>query len=131
MDDGGIPYRQAVLDTMELLRGQWTIAVLAALALGELQYRELLAEINLVEERASWTSHDRPLSDRVLTDTLRRARHNGLIERRAEGARFGPVWYRLTPTGQSLLRAVRPLAEWAQHHRSEIHGAKRSAASTL
>lgn len=127
MGDWDVPYRQGVLDAMALLRGQWTVAVLAALALGEMQYKDLLAEINHVEERVGWASHDRPLSDRVLTDTLRRARHNGLIDRRAEEGRFGAVWYRLTPTGRSLLRAARPLAEWAQQHRQEIRAARGSA----
>jgi DNA-binding HxlR family transcriptional regulator len=124
MSDWDVPYRQGVLDAMGLLRGQWTVAVLAALALGETQYKDLLAAVNIVEERVGWASHERPLSDRVLTDTLRRARHNGLVTRRAEPARFGGVWYRLTPTGRSLLGAVRPLAEWAQRHRAEIAAAQ-------
>lgn len=124
MSHWDIPYRQGVLDAMALLQGRWTVAVLAALALGEMQYKDLLAEINNVEERVGWASHDRPLSDRVLTDTLRRARQNGLVERRAEEGRFGAVWYRLTPTGRSLLRAARPLAEWSQHHRDEISAAQ-------
>ncbi|HEX5113902.1 MAG TPA: helix-turn-helix domain-containing protein [Pseudonocardiaceae bacterium] len=131
MNDWDIPYRQAVLEAMALLHGRWTVAVLAALALGETQYKELLAGVNDVEKRVGWASHDRPLSDRVLTDTLRRARHNGLVERRAEAGRFGAVWYRLTPTGRSLLRATRPLAEWAQLHRNEIEAARRSAGATV
>jgi DNA-binding HxlR family transcriptional regulator len=109
---------------MALLRGQWTVAVLAALALGETQYKDLLIAVNKVEERVGWASHERPLSDRVLTDTLRRARHNGLVTRRAAQARFGGVWYELTPTGRSLLGAVRPLAEWAQRHQAEIAAAQ-------
>lgn len=126
MRDWDIPYRQAVLDAVELLQGTWTVAVLAALAVGELQYKNLLVEINNVEERVGWSSHDRPLSDRVLTDTLRRARRNGLVDRRAEPGKFGATWYKLTPTGRSLLRAARPLAEWAQHHRVEIEAAGRA-----
>jgi DNA-binding HxlR family transcriptional regulator len=123
MGEWDVPYRQGVLDAMALLRGQWTVAVMAALALGETQYKDLRSAINSVEERVGWASHERPLSDRVLTDTLRRARHNGLVSRRAEAGPFGAVWYTLTPTGRSLLRAVRPLAEWAQGHRAEIHAA--------
>lgn len=122
--DWDVPYRQAALDAMALLRGQWTIAVLAELALGETQYKELLIAINNVEERLGWASHERPLSDRVLSDTLRRARQNGLVTRRAESGAFAAVWYQLTPTGRSLLRAARPLAEWAQHHRDEIVAAQ-------
>jgi DNA-binding HxlR family transcriptional regulator len=125
VDDWDVPYRQAVLDAMALLRGAWTVAVLAELALGEKQYKDLLTAINSVEERVGWASHDRPLSDRVLSDTLRRTRRDGLLTRRAQPGRFGAVWYQLTPTGRSLLRAARPLAEWAQHHRDEIAAAQR------
>lgn len=128
MSDWDIPYRQGVLDAMALLRGQWTVALLAALALGETQYKDLLVAINDVEERVGWASHERPLSDRVLTDTLHRATLNGLISRRAEPGRFGGVWYQLTPTGRSLLRAVRPLAEWAQQHREEIQAGRDATA---
>lgn len=119
MGQWDVPYRQGVLDAIELLRGQWTVAVLATLALGETKYKDLREAINDVEERTGWTWHDRPLSDRVLTDTLRRVRQNKLVERRAEPGRFGSVWYQLTPTGRSLLRASRPLAEWSQTHRRQ------------
>ncbi|HEX7661150.1 MAG TPA: winged helix-turn-helix transcriptional regulator [Pseudonocardiaceae bacterium] len=113
-----------------MLRGQWTIAVLAALAVGETQYKDLLAAINEVEARVGWASHERPLSERVLTDTLRRAQHNGLVVRRAEPGRFGAVWYQLTGTGRSLLRASRPLAEWAQSHQEEIRRAQQAKTSS-
>ena len=83
MANRDVPYRQGVHDAMAVLRGRWTVAVLAALALGERQYKELKSSINDVEERVGWVSHTRPLTDRVLTDTLRRAQQDGLIERRA------------------------------------------------
>lgn len=117
-----VPYRQGVHDAMTVLRGRWTVAVLAALALGERQYGELLAAVNEVEERVGWVSHERPLTERTLTDTLRRANTDGLVQRRAEPGRFGAVWYGLTPMGRSLLRALRPLAEWAQQHREQTEG---------
>jgi DNA-binding HxlR family transcriptional regulator len=129
MGDWDVPYRQAVLDAIDMLRGQWTVAVLAALAVGEMQYKDLLTAINDVEARVGWASHDRPLSERVLTDTLRRARHNGLVVRRAEPGRFGAVRYQLTATGRSLLRAARPLAEWAQRHQEEIRIARQAKTS--
>jgi DNA-binding HxlR family transcriptional regulator len=122
-----ISYPGDVLDATLLLRGRWTVAVLTALARGELQYKDVLTEINEVEARTGWTSHGRPLSDRVLTDTLRRATQHGLIARRSEARRFGPVWYRLTPTGRSLLYAARPLADWARQHRREVRAALRSS----
>lgn len=127
MERWDVPYRQGVLDAMAVLRGRWTVAVLATLALGETQYKDLLPAINSVEERVGWVSHERPLTDRVLSDTLHRVQADGLVARRAEGGHFGAAWYRLTPMGRSLLRATRPLAEWAQQHRDELSAVNRVA----
>ena len=126
MEIWDVAYRQELLDAMLLLRGRWTVAVLAALARDELQYKDILREVNEIEARGGWVSHGHPLSDRVLTDTLRRARRHGLIARRSEARLFGPVWYRLTPTGRSLLYAARPLAEWAGQHQQEVRTALRA-----
>jgi DNA-binding HxlR family transcriptional regulator len=117
MERWDVPYRQAVEDVLGVLRGQWTVAVLAALALGETRRKDLLPTVNAVDERVGRVSHARPLTDRVLEDTLRRMHDDKLIDRRAEPGPFGATWYRLTPTGYSLLSALRPLAEWAQEHR--------------
>ena len=120
MEISDLCFRQDVFDAMELVRGRWAIAVLATLALGELQYKEILAEINEAEIRLGAPSHRHPLSDRVLSDTLRRLRDRALIERRSAAKQFGPVWYRLTPVGRSLLDAAQPLAAWAQAHRAAV-----------
>jgi DNA-binding HxlR family transcriptional regulator len=125
MEIWDLTYRQDVFGVLVLLRGQWTVAVLSTLATGELQYKEVLAQVNNSEARIGWSSHGHPLSDRVLSDTLRRARERGLVARRSEARMFGPVWYRLTPIGRSLLDAARPLAEWAERHRDVVHGAMR------
>ncbi|KAA9159424.1 helix-turn-helix transcriptional regulator [Amycolatopsis acidicola] len=119
-DAWDMPYRQAALEVMRIFKREWTLAVLATLALGEVRHKDLLAEINAVEERIGWSSHEKPLSARVLNYTLEGAVENGLIERRAESGNFGAVWYQLTPVGRSLLRATRPLAEWAQQNRQEL-----------
>lgn len=117
MNGWDVPYRQGVEDVLVVLRGQWTVAVLAALALGETRRKDLLPAINGVDERAGRVSHARPLTDRVLEDTLRRAQDDALIEKRSEPGQFGGTWWSLTPTGRSLLSALRPLAEWAQQNR--------------
>jgi DNA-binding HxlR family transcriptional regulator len=131
MEIWDLSYRQHVFGVLGLLRGQWTVAVLSTLALGELQYKDILAEVNDAEARIGWSSHGHPLSDRVLSDTLRRARERGLVGRRSEARPFGPVWYWLTPVGQSLLDAARPLADWAEHHRDVVHGAIQSPRSVV
>ena len=101
---------------MGLLNGQWVVAVLAALALGPLHFTELLAEINAVEEQLGRRSHDRPLSRKVLAGTLDRMELAGLLVRYDETVSHPSVRYELTTDGQTLLVALRPLAEWAQRY---------------
>ncbi|MFE0024093.1 winged helix-turn-helix transcriptional regulator [Amycolatopsis sp. NPDC059021] len=119
MTDGeGVPYRQSLHEALEILNGKWTIAVLSTLVLGEKRYRDLQNEVNEAEARLGWTSHSKPLSDRVLANTLQHLQLHGLIERRAEeGGNFAGVWYQLTSEGRALLHALHPLATWAQRHR--------------
>ncbi len=125
MDDWDVPYRQSVYEVLALLRGDWTVAVLATLALGELEFTKLRNEVNEAEERSGWTAHSKPLTARTLTDTLRRLEQDGLVERRAEGSAFSNVWYKLSPDGRALLRALRPLATWSQQRRDQTRAESR------
>jgi DNA-binding HxlR family transcriptional regulator len=111
VDPPFLPYLHGVAAAMYLLRGKWTIPVLAALGSGEVRFTDLIAQVN-DGTRREFTGPG--LSDRVLTDTLERMLADRLIARRREGDQFPFVGYRLLPLGQSLLAAVRPLAEWAQ-----------------
>jgi DNA-binding HxlR family transcriptional regulator len=106
-----LPYLRGVAATQHLLRGKWTIPVLAALGPGEVRFTDLVTQVN-DGTRQEFTGPG--LSERVLTDTLERMLADGLIARRREGERFTFVGYSLTRTGRSLLAALRPLAEWAQ-----------------
>ncbi|MER6760068.1 winged helix-turn-helix transcriptional regulator [Amycolatopsis sp. NPDC000673] len=98
---------------MTLLEGQWTVAIIATLAVGERNYSELRDEVNKAEERLGWTSHTKPLTSKVLSDHLRRLEANHLVERRGAGDKFTKVWYRLSADGKELLSMLRPLASWA------------------
>jgi DNA-binding HxlR family transcriptional regulator len=115
----GISYRQAVEQALRLLSGQWVVAVLAALALGPLHFTKLLAEINYVDDELGRLTHDRPLSRKVLAGTLDRMEADGLLVRHDETISHPSVRYELTPTGQTLLAALRPLAKWAQSYQAE------------
>ncbi|MBE8516414.1 helix-turn-helix transcriptional regulator [Amycolatopsis sp. H6(2020)] len=118
VDEEDVPYRQSLHKALEILNGKWTVAVLSTLVLGKLKYGDLKHEVNETEARLGWKSHRRPLSDRVLADTLQRLQEHGLVDRRAvEGGNFAGVWYQLTNEGRALLRALHPLATWAQRHR--------------
>jgi DNA-binding HxlR family transcriptional regulator len=118
---GGGPamsYRDGIHEAMALLNGEWVVAVLASLATQPLKYMELRERINAAEER-------RQVSQKVLSSTLRRMRRDGLVARSAEvGTSFNPVWYELTPLGQTLLMALTPVAKWAQNNRDEVVAAR-------
>ncbi|WP_433264731.1 winged helix-turn-helix transcriptional regulator [Actinosynnema sp. CS-041913] len=116
-----VPYRQSLHLAMTALSGQWVSAVLASLASGPLIFSDLLEQINAVEARSGWRTHERPLTRKVLTDTLARMQRDGLVLRssRPEAA-FQPVWYELSDMGSALLAALRPLIKWARQYQEEL-----------
>lgn len=118
----GVPYRQGVEEAMRLLSGRWVASVLATLAEGPLHYTDLLAAINAALRRAE-SVRQRQLTEKVLTETLRRMERDGLLLRHREPTPLPSVWYELTPMARSLLRSLRPLAEWAQVHHEELAAA--------
>ncbi|GAB2790750.1 winged helix-turn-helix transcriptional regulator [Amycolatopsis magusensis] len=121
MEGWNVPYQRELQDALTVLRGRWIVAVLAQLAMGKTQYKDLLVSINETENRDLRETEERSkLSERVLSDTLKRAVGHGLITREAEEQRFGAVWYSLTPRGRSLLRALRPLLEWSRENRDDL-----------
>lgn len=111
----GVSYRQAVEIALRLLSGQWVVAVLAALAVGPLPFGQIIDEVNTVEAELGQRTHSRPLSPKVLAQTLDRMERDRLVTRREHlsGGRRA-VHYELTRTGQTLLAMLRPLAEWVQ-----------------
>ncbi len=117
-------YRQAIQEAMAVLNGQWVVAVLASLAARPRTYLDLREDINNVEERLGWISHPRPISQKVLSDTLKRMRRDGLIIRSGSRSAFQEVWYELSPLGQTLLRSLRPVAKWATDHGEAVASAR-------
>lgn len=107
-----------------MLNGQWVVAVLASLAAGPRKYLDLREDINNHEERLGWVSHRQPVSQKVLSETLKRMRRDGLIVRSGSGAAFQEVWYELSPLGQTLLRSLRPVARWAIDHGEAVASAR-------
>jgi len=88
----------------ELFAHTWDPVVLAALSTAPLRRSQLLAMTG-------------GISDKVLTDTLRRLLANGLIERRPFPTAPPRVDYALTPLGSSLVEGpMRALSRWTQEH---------------
>jgi len=121
----GRSYREGIYQALALLHGQWEASVLASLATRPLTYSELRQEINDAEARAGWTSHRRPVSQKVLSATLLRMRRDGLVARTSlSDSSFNPVWYELTPLGRTFLRSLRPLAKWAHDNEAAVELAR-------
>lgn len=92
----------------DLFAHTWDPVVLAALRSGPRRRRELRAAIG-------------GISDKVLTDSLRRLLAGGLIERHAHAEAPPRVDYALTGLGESLVEGpMTALGRWAVEHGDEL-----------
>lgn len=99
----------------ELFVHTWDPVVLAGLRTGPRRRSELLEGVG-------------GLSDKVLTETLRRLRANGLVERRSYPAAPPRVEYRLSPLGTSLVDGpMRELGRWILEYGDELLEAQERA----
>jgi DNA-binding HxlR family transcriptional regulator len=97
----------------ELISHAWDPVVLSALRLGPTRRRELLPRIAGV-------------SDKVLTESLRRLVSRGLVTRAADGgevAQRGSAVYQLSPLGESFANGpLAQLARWAADNQDDLAG---------
>ncbi|SOD59221.1 transcriptional regulator, HxlR family [Streptomyces zhaozhouensis] len=100
----------------DLLAHAWDPVVLAALRAGPRRRREVRAAIG-------------GISDKVLTDTLRRLLSHGLVDRRAHAEAPPRVEYALTGLGESLVEGpLAALGHWAVEHGDALLQAQEDAA---
>lgn len=101
-----------------VLARQWEPHILVALARQDrpMRHAELLHAIH----RMTLTNNtaQRPISDKVLRETLDAMHRIGLIARQHH-----PSEYELTPAASRLLAALRPAVEWAANHPGIIQAA--------
>ncbi|MET9400952.1 helix-turn-helix domain-containing protein [Kitasatospora sp. NPDC002965] len=64
------------------------------------------------------------ISAKVLTETLRRLEHNGLVERCSYPESPPRVEYALTPLGRTLLPALETLGVWGSRHGDAVLAAQ-------
>ncbi len=95
---------QRVLD---LIANRWTALVIYALAGGTQRYSELQRKIGGV-------------SQKMLTQTLRKLEQEGLVERRVYPVVPPKVEYSLTPLGRTLTEPLRAICKWAEKHLPEL-----------
>lgn len=98
---------QGVSRVLQRLGDKWSVLVVAILADGPRRFSELRREIE-------------PISQRMLTLTLRGLERDGLVDRKVTPTIPPRVDYELTPMGRSLQKPVLALAQWAVAHLPQI-----------
>ncbi|MEV8625869.1 helix-turn-helix domain-containing protein [Streptomyces sp. NBC_01268] len=98
----------------DLLSHTWNAVVLWALRDAPLRPVELRERIG-------------GISSKVLTETLRRLRFNGLVDRTTDPAAPGRVEYRLTPLGRTFLAPIEAAGAWAFEHGDAVMAAQEAA----
>jgi DNA-binding HxlR family transcriptional regulator len=108
-----------VYDLVELASGRWVLPVMAVLEPSPLRFMDLLRAVN---DRMS-SEWSRRLSERVLSDTLRRLEAAGLVLRQlVTGGLGSPGPYELTEGARSLLAAMAALEAWAKDNHAVVEG---------
>lgn len=96
--------------TLSLIADKWSILIILALLSGGKRHGELRRKIQGITQK-------------MLTQTLRRLEADGLVSRTAHPTRPPQVEYALTPLGETLIGPVRALTAWAQEHSGDHQGA--------
>ena len=100
--DLGMGYCPSYHHAAELVGRRWNGVIIRALLLGATRFGEIAEQIP-------------EMSDKMLANRLRELEEEGVIQRTVEPTVPVRVVYSLTEKGQSLHRAVRELAEWADY----------------
>ena len=100
-------------EVLARLADKWALLILGRLEDGPLRFNALKRDIKRITQK-------------VLTQTLRRLERDGLILRRVEATVPVSVEYALTPLGASLTGTVAALARWAERHMDAIAAAQQA-----
>lgn len=101
-----------VRPVLEQIAHKWSILVLTFLCEEPKRFNALKRRLDGITQKA-------------LTDTLRRLERNGLIDRRVATASPIAVVYSITPLGRTLQEPFLALYDWAIHHQTDLHDAHR------
>lgn len=97
--------------TLDQVASKWAVMVITNLCDQPQRFNAIKRRLDGVTQKA-------------LTDTLRRLERNGLIERRVIPVSPVAVEYSLTPLGRTLQKPFLVLSEWALHHHKDIDAAQ-------
>lgn len=103
--------RCPIRDVLDRIGDRWSLLVLTSLRSGTLRFSELRRAVG-------------DISQRMLSQTVRRLEQDGLVSRRVYPTVPPRVDYSLTPLGVSLLVPLDGLLEWVEANRPAIHAAR-------
>lgn len=101
---------------LEDVTSRWTLLVLHALCDGPLRFNALKRSVPGVTQKA-------------LTQCLRRLEQNGLLERSVVSTAPVAVVYAISPLGRSLEPHLGAILGWAEMHREDVLAARLAFAS--
>jgi DNA-binding HxlR family transcriptional regulator len=96
---------------VEIIADKWSVVTVYALGNGPRRHGELRALIG-------------GISSKMLTQTLRRLQHHGLVRRQVFAEVPPRVEYALTDLGQTVLEPVSVLSRWAEQHGDAVLAAQ-------
>ena len=100
-----------IRDSISLLSSKWSVDLLLALGDGTRRYHELLEDLE-------------PISEKVLTQTLRAMERDGLVARRVHAEVPPRVEYALTPLGATMAPPLKALGSWSLAHGKRVEEAR-------
>ena len=100
-----------IRDVLDRLGDRWTLLVLMELQSETLRFSAIKKRIT-------------DISPRMLAQTLRQLEYDGLIARKLYPTIPPKVEYRLTPLGQSMLKPVGALIDWASNNLDDVRAAR-------
>ena len=96
---------------LDQIADKWSVLVLAALDAGPLRFNAIRRRLEGITQKA-------------LTQSLRRLERNGIVERRVIVASPVAVEYEVTPLGRTLREPFSALHRWAQDYLSQVEAAR-------
>lgn len=92
---------------------KWSVMVLTVLDAGPMRFNAIRRHLEGVTQKA-------------LTQCLRRLERNGLVSRRVIPVSPVAVEYEITPLGRSLQRPFKALHAWMMEHMNEVEAARQA-----
>lgn len=100
-----------IRESLNVLSSKWCVGVLLALGDGPRRYHQVLSELH-------------PISEKVLTQTLRTMERDGLISRHVQEKVPPRVEYELTLLGASMASPMRALGSWAMTYAEHVEASR-------